>query len=221
MSAVASMRRRALASAVCALGLIASADTARADSIEFKPPNDTVGHVYTTNLNDGYSSYRGDVFSVTADTALTSVGLYQDLTNVNLSYRVSEVFFTFGLVNSGAVELRSGTANVTTSGLQFIDFSFAGLTLQSGHDYHVEFGFSGNGNQNFFYNNANVPYTQGNFQLIDGTLGGSGGDSVMPAIRLNLPDAPIATPLPSAATAGLSLMLGLGLLHRRRRHAMN
>jgi hypothetical protein len=210
------MRRCALASAICALGLIATADTASADSVEFKPPNDTVGHVYTTNINDGYSSYRGDVFSVTADTLLTSVGLYHDLTNIDVSYRISEVFFTFGLVNSGAVELRSGTANVTTSGLQFIDFSFAGLTLQAGHDYHVEFGFAGNGNQNFFYNNANAPFTQGNFQFIDGTVGGSAGDSVMPAIRLNLPDAPTATPLPGAATAGLTLMLGIALARRRR-----
>ncbi len=51
----------------------------------FVPPNNTVGHVFTTNANDAWSASRGVVFHVDATQTLSSIGLYQDLTGVTVA----------------------------------------------------------------------------------------------------------------------------------------
>ncbi len=214
MSAVMSSMRAAALASFCALAFL-QPGFARADSIEFKPPNDPLGSIKTTNANDGYDDFRGDVFHVTADTTINSVGLFQNLTNISLNYRIWDIVSTTDAVNSGATLLRSGSANANTAGLEFIDFSIPDLTLQGGHNYHIEFGFLGNSNQNFYYNNADIPFTQGNFQLLDGTQNGNAANSLMPAIRINTLDA-ATTPLPSAAAGGLTLIATLTLARRRR-----
>src|SRR5258706_1178651 len=165
MSAVMSSMRAAALASFCALALL-QPGSARADSIEFKPPNDTVGSVLTTNANDGYDQFRGDVFHVTADTIINSIGIRQNLTNISLNFQISDILSTTGAVNAGGIILRSGAANVTTSGLEFVDFSIPNLTLLAGHNYHIEFGFLGNSNQNFYYNNPDIPFTQGNFPFL-------------------------------------------------------
>ena len=59
---------------------------------------------------------------------------------------------------------------MSTNGLQFIDFSFAPVTLQSGNDYQLDISFNGVANQRFYYNNNNnnVTFTTGNFTSLDG-----------------------------------------------------
>lgn len=185
---------------------LAAASPAAA-AVDFVPPSDTTGQVFSTNANDGYSSGRGVVFSPTSSFLLSSVGLYQDLTNVNLSFTLSLATASTGQVNGGTV-LAGGNQTVTTSGLQFVDFSFAPILLNAGTFYFLDFSFTGSSNQNFFFNQSGAqPYSQAGFTGIDGTLGGNTGNFVLARIQLNPLEQ--TTPLPEPATWNM-MMLGFG-----------
>jgi len=159
--------------------------SATAAVIEFVPPNDPTGQVFTINTNDGWAGGRGVVFQATANNTIDSIGVYHDLTGIDLSYKLSQTTGASGDVEAGETVLASGNATISNNGLEWNDFALSDIPLAAGNYYHIEFSFSGNGNQNFFYNNANVAFTQGDFELIDGTSGGSTSNFVMPAIRLN------------------------------------
>jgi hypothetical protein len=202
--------------AITAALVLALGSSATAQITTFIPSNDTTGMVYSTNSNDAYSGGRGDNFMVTANTTIDSVGLYENLTNITLNYEVGQIPALGGSgVDNGTV-LRSGNRVVTTSGLEFIDFSFADLTLAAGNDYFVFFDFNGNSNQNFFYNNGNVTFTQGAFTMVDGFAPSANGQAnfVMPDIRLTETAA-----VPEPGTYAMLVSFGLtaaGLLRRRR-----
>lgn len=205
--------RRTSVWAFVATATLLCAGGAPAAFIPFVPPNDTTGAVSSTNANDGYSGGRGIVFTMTANETINSVGIFQNLTNINVIYQVARVTSVSG---GGALTLtaplRTGFANVTTSGLQFVDFGFANLSLLTGLTYQINFVFAGNSNQNFFYNNANVAWTQGNFSGLDGTQNNNKTNEVVPAIRVNSLNAPpVATGVPLPPTA-LAAALGVGLL---------
>ncbi|HKW81586.1 MAG TPA: hypothetical protein VJQ49_11300 [Casimicrobiaceae bacterium] len=195
--------------AVLGLAVLGLAGAASAQTV-FIPPNDPVGHVFTTNSNDGWAVSRGVVFQVTSTQTLSSIGLLQDLTGVTVSYEVDQITSASGNVGPGKSILRSGSATFTTSGLQFITFSIAPLTLQAGNFYLIRFQFSGNSNQNFFYDNNNVAFSQSGFAQIDGTENDDTGNSVMPSIEVNS-SGPVAsaTAVPALSRVGLAL---LGLL---------
>ncbi len=211
-----------------ALALVLFAHSAHAAVIEFVPPNDPTGSVFTTNSNDGWNSGRGVVFQATGTEIITSVGLFHDLTGMTLSYKVSEVLTVNGDVETGETILASGSATVTTSGLEWIDFPIPNIPFTAGSIYHIEFSFPGTGNQNFFYNNGNVTFTQDGFEVIDGTSAGNTGNSVMPAIRLETqdvnaaPPGPPPTPVPTLSQWSILLMalllgfLGVSSLNRRK-----
>jgi len=173
--------------------------------IEFVPPNDTTGRVFTTNTNDGWSSGRGVVFQMLNNVTIDSIGVFQDLTNLNLSFELAEVNSALGDVTFGQTVLASGSGLTTTSGLEWIDFGISDLLLGSGNYYHLEFTFIGDSNQNFFYNNRNVAFTQGSYDLLEGTQRGGTGNSVLAAFRLNEAG---SVSVPEPATFAL---LGLGL----------
>ena len=201
---------------IATAGLLVSPSLSTAGTVAFIPPNDTIGSVFTTNLNDAYNQGRGIVFAMTANTTIDSVGIYQDLTGVTLNYDVALVPTTSGQVDSGETILRSGSTVATTSGLQFIDFSFAPLALQSGFDYHIEFSFSSASNQNFFYNNGNVTWTQGAFTSLDGTQNGNTANFVVPAIRVHTVDAVVGTPEPATLiSVAMGAIVMIGVARRR------
>ena len=204
---------------ICAIAILALVSPPVDAQTAFIPPNDTNGHVFSNNSNDGYNAGRGIVFNTTANTTLSSVGIFQDLTNVVLNYDVAQVTTTNGQVDTGEIILRSGSRTVTTSGLQFIDFSFANLLLAAGKNYQIEFTFNGASNQNFFYNNDNKPWTQGSFALLDGTQAGDATNFVVPAIRVSAEGTsvtPEGSSLAMLVLGGLPLVVGFGRKFRRK-----
>lgn len=177
-----------------------------ASAVEFVPPNDQVGSVWSTNTNDGYSGGRGIVFEVASNTELTSVGIFHDLRNIALSFVLEE----FG----GAV-LRSGGSLVTTLGLEWIDYAVSPVTLVAGVQYHLEFSHQGAGTQNFFYNNSNVSWDQDGFENLEGTQNGGLSNSVVAAFRVN---AEVAQGVPdSGSTLALLGLSFVGFIVARRR----
>lgn len=194
------MPQTSLTAIIAGLSIAATAALAQAATVAFVPPNDPTGQAVAANSNGGFAPGRGDVFSLAANTTIDSVGLYADFTNMPLTYKIWDIPTFSGVVDTNATLLATGSNTVSTSGLAWTDFTITPLTLQAGHNYHVEFFFDGEANQNFFYDNDNIAFTQGVFTLVDGTEAGNPNNSVMPAIRVNTVN---ATPLPSAAWTGL------------------
>jgi len=208
--------------AVAILAFCAFASGADAQ-ISFVPPNDPTGAVLTTNSNDAWAISRGVVFQATATQAITSVSLYQDLTGITVNYEIDQTTTATGIVGTGKTILRSGSGTFTTSGLQFITFPIAPLQLVAGNFYQVRFDFVGNSNQNFFYNNNNVVFSQPGFAQIDGTSGDDTNNSVMPRIQLGTASPPVilSATIPALSPlllAALSLLLaGASAFALRRR----
>jgi hypothetical protein len=212
-------KTRLVSFAIGILALCAIASGAYAQ-ISFVPPNDPTGAVLTTNANDAWSTGRGVVFQATVTQTISSVSLYQDLTGITVNYEIDQTTSASGAIGTGKAVLRSGTGTFTTSGLQFITFTFAPLQLIAGNFYQVRFDFVGNSNQNFFYNNNNVVFSEPGFALIDGTSGDDTANSVMPRVELNagIPLGAIIPTLSPLLLAVLSLLLaGAAAFALRRR----
>jgi PEP-CTERM motif len=173
-------------------------------TVTFIPPTDPTGQVFTTNNNDGYAGDRGLLFLMGGDSTIDSVGIFQDLTGVDLTYTIYQTPGLATVDESGFVVLQTGTSNVTTNGLEWIDFNFAPLTLTTGNSYYIAFSFSDPSNQNFFYDNGNTTWGQGNFTELDGANGGDTGNTVLPAILLDEQQSAVPEP-------GSFLLGGLGL----------
>jgi hypothetical protein len=187
--------------------LLGLATATSAQTTIFVPPNDPTGSIFSINGNDGWSGSRGIVFQVGTTRTISSIGLYQDLTGITVNYEIDQTTSASGDLAPGKSILRSGSGTFTTTGLQFITFPIAPLTLTAGNFYQIRFDFSGNSNQNFFYNNGNVIFSQAGFNLIDGTAGDNTGNSVMPRIEISSPviAAPVAN-IPTISPIALALL---------------
>lgn len=204
---------------ITAVAAVCMSAAANAQFVAFVPPNDTTGQVYSTNFNDAYSGGRGINFLMSGSDTIDGVGLYANLTNVTLNWQVGSLTSQGGGGLNGATVLRSGSSAVTTSGLQFVDFSFAPLSLTNGGLYYIMFTHSGLANQNFFYNNQNVGWAQGPYSQIDGFAPGAGGQGNFVASAIRVHEAGVqAVPEPGALTlaGGILSTLSLAVIRRRR-----
>ena len=147
-----------------------------AATITFVPPNDTNGMVVSTNSNDGYGNGRGILFTVDSATTVDSVGIYQDVTEITLSFDL-EIYNGAVLANGGSTE--------STTGLEWIEYDGFEVNLLPGNTYHLEFTFAGNSNQNFYYMNQNQTWSQDGFSTLDGTYNNSDSNSLVAAFRVN------------------------------------
>ena len=191
-----------------------AAPAAHAVSVEFVPPNDPTGFV-TGASNNGWDAGRGIGFTVTDDLLVSSVGVLHDLTDIDLAWSLSEIDTLTGIY-SVIETLASGSSVTSTEGLAWIDRSFSAVTLVAGSNYLIEFSFEGAANQNFFYDNGNVAWTQGAFAGLEGTQSGTFENFVTAAFRIGASAAPAAVPAPAAAPLLVAALGGLAMIRRRR-----
>ena len=194
-----------VAAAVLALPVVA----VRADFLPLDPGTGII--YYTSNSNDGYSSYRGVVFEADEAIVVTGAGLYTKSTGgLNANFRLWEVIYTHGNVYDGATLVRDFDA-VLQGDLGFHDGTCDPYTLIPGQAYLLQVGYAESADENWFFDFdpdmfGHDPVDIGAVTLIDGTLGGDTGNYVMPFMELAYVPAP-----------GAFALLGLGLFGVRRR----
>lgn len=168
--------------------------------------------LYTTNSNDGYSSFRGMVFTANEAGFYNGAALYTWSANgLNATFELYSIITTVGNVLDGATLLRSASGLISGP-LGFHGLKFDDITLVANQDYLLRVGYQEAADENWFYDFdpvvfGDAPVDIGPITLIDGTLGGNTSNFVAPYLALQIVPAP-----------GVLALLGLaGLAGTRRR----
>lgn len=182
---------------------------------------DAGGRVFTLGGNDGWDRGRGIVFQASQSMDIDSVGAYLDLTGAPVTFNFYQTLTGAGSGNvlSGATLLATQAATVTTSGLEFVDFNLGTTTLTAGNFYAFQVIYNVNANQNYYYDDVNG-FTVGDFANIDGFDSGGTSNTVAPAFRVNLIQAPEIDPARATLPATFAFM-ALALVAGQRRRRLN
>ena len=183
----------------------------------FNPSSPSSCVVLASSSNDFWNVSRGVVFQATATQTINSISLWQDLTGVTVNYEIDQTVTATGNLLPGKTVLRSGSGTFTTSGLHYITFPIAPLSITAGNFYQIRFDFTATSNQNCYYS-AVVPFSQPGFAQITGTQGDFTGNTALPQIALNLqlPSLPALSP---AMLAVLALLLAIASAFALRRRS--
>jgi hypothetical protein len=167
---------------------------------------------YSSNSNDGYSSYRGVVFTADESFQVLGADLWTKASGtLNATFELYEIVVTNGNVLQGATLVDSFNAGLIG------DIGFHGgkfdtpIDMKAGQDYLLRVGYAEAADENWFFDFdpdlfGDPPVDIGLVTLIDGTLGGNTSTYVMPFMNLQIP-----------APGALALLGLAGLVGRRRR----
>ncbi len=175
---------------------------------------------FTGGINDGYSSFRGTVFTVNDPLTVYGAGLWTNLGSepISATWRLWETTSYPGGVNNNLLTTANVTWNVD-NGLTYYDVTFgAPVDLTPGTRYHIEVGYSQAAEQNWFWDFHLGSNNLGSVTVEDGTLGGNTSNTVMPQIRLEI----AAIPEPSTMLLGGAALAGsllAGDRYRRRKRS--
>jgi hypothetical protein len=166
---------------------------------------------FTTNVNDGYASGRGMVFTMNSTIQVSSFGFYTSGNTGPTTWTLHQVTNLSGNVLVGATLLATVVDTMSAGALGYYDTpTFTPVTLTAGNSYHLNLAYTQAAATNHFYNWNGPSVNIGVMTLIDGTFAGDTGNTVAPGFRIN------GVPEPASMAA---LALGAGLLARRRRRA--
>jgi hypothetical protein len=165
---------------------------------------------FTFNNNDGYSSGRGMWFQANNALTVTGAGFFNGFSD--------DDSFTMNLwtanntgTNLHVSNLGSFTIGSPAPGDHYVNGSFSGsIGLTAGSFYYLEVVSNASFNTNHFYNWNGPGVNLGVVTVLDGALGNDLGNTVAPAVQLDIQTVPEPA---SFAVLGLG---ALALLRRRR-----
>ncbi len=172
-----------------AMGCAVLVSAAVADELPLDPGKQIIH--YTSNSNDGYSSFRGMVFTANEDFEITGLGLYTKSEGgpLNATIEVYQIVVTQGNVLAGATLIGSGNGPLQGPlGYHNANLN-APAAVKAGSSYLVRFGYTQAADENWFYDfdpnaHGDPPVDLGLVTIIDGTMGGGTGNTVAPSIQL-------------------------------------
>jgi hypothetical protein len=201
------MKMKCLAALFTCFLILGLTGVSNATYIVFDPGDDS-GDIYGYYMNPGsyFASGYGMLFDMSKDVTIDSLGINIALVAPTVvSYEITEWTST----GTMSAILRSGSETMSTTGLEWVDFSFDDLTLNDGGIYHFKVSHNGLVFQAFFFKQDSTFSIDG-FNLIDGTYAYNTSNYVLAPFRVN------AVPLPAAISLFVSGLFSLAFLKRRR-----